>query len=185
MGALILLRSLFAYQAWANDELLEKIASLDRHVHNEERHTAIRLINHSHVVARIFSAHLVGASHGYSADNTVDTPALAELRAAVAASDRWYLDYLEIVSPEQLSELVPFVFTDGDKGSMSRQEMLMHVALHGGYHRGEIGRILAQLSITPPWDTFAVHLHQAELSRRLQVEPRGATLIHMDAQSTL
>lgn len=185
MSALILLRGLFAYQAWANDELLEKIASLDQLVHNEERHAAIRLISHCHVVSRIFSAHLVGESHSYDDDNTADTPALAELRVAVAESDRWYLDYLEIVSPEQLSELVPFVFTDGDKGTMSRQEMLMHVALHGGYHRGEIGRILAQLSITPPWDTFAVHLHRAEPSRRLRVEQTRATFIYTDVQRTL
>ncbi|PDQ21214.1 damage-inducible protein DinB [Mesorhizobium sanjuanii] len=185
MSASILLRGLFAYQAWASDELLEKIASLDQHVHYEERHAAIRLINHCHVVALIFSAHLVGGSHSYDADNTADTPALAELRVAVAASDRWYRDYLEIVSPEQLSELVPFVFTDGDKGSMSRQEMLMHVALHASYHRGEIGRILVQLSITPPWDTFAAHLHQSEPSRRLQVEPLGAAYVHLDAQTAL
>jgi uncharacterized damage-inducible protein DinB len=58
---------------------------------------------------------------------------------------------------------------------MSRQEMLTHVVTHGSYHRGEIGRILAQIGVTPPWDTFAVHLHQAEPSRRLQMmrEPAG------------
>ncbi|WP_341872622.1 DinB family protein [Mesorhizobium amorphae] len=57
--------------------------------------------------------------------------------------------------------------------SMSRQEMLTHVIIHGGYHRGEIGRLLSQISIAPPWDTFAVHLHQTEPSRRLQavIEP--------------
>ncbi|WP_352836666.1 DinB family protein [Mesorhizobium sp. M0296] len=59
---------------------------------------------------------------------------------------------------------------------MSPQEMLTHVVLHGDYHRGEAGRILAQISVMPPWDTFAVHLHRAEPSRRLQMsrEPLGA-----------
>ncbi|GLS37128.1 DNA damage-inducible protein DinB [Mesorhizobium tianshanense] len=170
MSALALLHSLFAYQAWANDELLEKIGSLDSRLHESERHAVMRLLSHCHVVARIFSAHLVGESHGYSADNTEETPALGDLCAAVAASDRWYLDYLEILSPPHLSEPIAFTFTDGDKGRMTRQEMLTHVVLHGGYHRGEVGRILAQLSLMPPWDTFAVHLHQAEPSRRLQVE---------------
>ena len=117
---------------------------------------------------QIFAAHLTGARHGYAADNTEDTPSLDRLRADVAASDRWYLDYLETVSPDYLSEPVPFVFTDGDKGLMSRQEMLTHVIIHGGYHRGEVGRMLSQISITPPWDTFAVHLHQTEPSRRSQ-----------------
>ena len=57
----------------------------------------------------------------------------------------------------------------------SREEMMTHVVTHGGYHRGEIGRILVQIGVTPPWDTFAVHLHQTEPSRRLQVirEPVG------------
>ncbi|MER8424863.1 DinB family protein [Mesorhizobium sp. M1403] len=176
MSAHALLRSLFAYQAWANDELLERLVSLDPPVHGKERQAVIRLIDHSHVVSRIFSAHLVGASRGYSADASEDTPALDELRAAVAATDRRYLDYLETVSSQQLSEPVAFVFTDGDKALMSRQEMLTHVVLHGVYHRGEAGRILAQISVTPPWDTFAVHLHRAEPSRRLQKqrEPLGA-----------
>lgn len=168
MSALGLLRSLFTYQAWANDELLEKLASLDSHAQGKERLIAIRLLNHNLVVSKIFAAHLTGARHGYSADNTEDTPALDALRTDVAAVDRWYLDYLETVAPDHLSEPVPFVFTDGDKGSMSRQEMLTHVIIHGGYHRGEVGRLLSQISIAPPWDTFAVHLHQTEPSRRLQ-----------------
>jgi len=142
MAASDLLRTLFRYQAWANDELLEKVEGLDPLRHGEERYTAIRLLNHGYVVAQIFAAHLTGAVHGFCADNTEETP-------------------------EQLSERLPFVFTDGDKGGMSRAEMLLHVITHGGYHRGEVGRILAQLSISPPWDTLAVHLHRAEPSRRL------------------
>jgi len=168
MGASALLRTLFRYQAWANNEVLEKIGNLDPDLHRQERHTAIRLINHAYVVGRIFAAHLVGARHNFSSDNTVDTPEPGDLRMAMAASDRWYLDYLETVTPELLSEAVPFLFTDGDKGCMSREEMLAHVVTHGGYHRGEVGRILAQLSISPPWDTLAVYLHRTDPSRRLK-----------------
>ncbi|TRC95510.1 damage-inducible protein DinB [Mesorhizobium sp. WSM4303] len=170
-----LLRSLFIYQAWANGELLEKLASLDQQKHAKERHAAVRLVNHNLVVSRIFAAHLSGTHHGYASDDTEDMPALDELSADVAAMDRWYLDYLEAVSPELLSQPVPFIFTDGDKAMMSRQEMLTHVVTHGGYHRGEIGRILVQIGVRPPCDTFAVHLHQTEPARRLQMmrEPVG------------
>ncbi|MBM2711422.1 DinB family protein [Mesorhizobium caraganae] len=175
MSARDLLRSLFVYQAWANGELLEKLASLDQQKHAKERHAAVRLVNHNLVVSRIFAAHLSGTHHGYASDNTEDTPSLDELSADVAAMDRWYLDYLEAVSPKLLSQPVPFIFTDGDKAMMSRLEMLTHVVTHGGYHRGEIGRILVQIGVTPPWDTFAVHLHQTEPARRLQMirEPVG------------
>lgn len=168
MSALALLRTLFNYRAWANDELLERMEGFDPERHKDARHAAIRLVNHCHVVDQIFAAHLTGAKHGFSADNTADTPALTDLRAAVAALDRWYLEYLETLTPALLSESLPFVFTDGDKGYMTREEMLTHVVTHGGYHRGEAGRIMAQVSINPPWDTFAVYLHRTEPSRRLK-----------------
>ncbi|MBA1142226.1 DinB family protein [Mesorhizobium neociceri] len=172
MSALDLLRSLFVYQAWANGELLQKLAKLDPRMHVDQRHTAIRLLNHNLIVSRIFAAHPSGTHHGYASDNTEDTPTLDELSADVAAMDRWYLDYLDAVPTKLLSQPVPFVFTDGDKAMMSRQEMLTHVVTHGGYHRGEIGRILVQIGVTPPWDTFAVHLHQTDPARRLQVRER-------------
>ncbi|RTE92698.1 DinB family protein [Bradyrhizobium sp. LVM 105] len=162
------LRTVYRYHAWANNDLFGKLEMLAGESQKDERHTAIRLINHYYVVAQIFAAHLSGTNHHYESDNTVETPTLSELRAAVAASDQWYLDYVQKVSAAKLSESVPFTFTDGDKGYMTREEMLTHVALHGGYHRGEVGRILSIFSITPPWDTFAVFLHQSEPSRRQQ-----------------
>ena len=56
-----------------------------------ERHAAIRLLNHIHVVDRIFAAHLSGAAHGYYATNTPKTPTLDELAVAVEGRDRWYV----------------------------------------------------------------------------------------------
>ena len=168
MSTVSLLRTLFSYRAWANDELLEKMEGFDPVRHKDARHAAIRLMNHCHVVDQIFAAHLVGKKHDFPADNTPGTPALNDLRAAVAASGRWYLEYLETLTPELLAESLPFTFTDGDKGCMSREEMLAHVVTHGGYQRGEVGRIMSQLSLGLPWDTFAVYLHSAEPSRRLR-----------------
>lgn len=166
MSAPPLLRTLFQYHAWANDELLDRMASLDPEQHRNARHAAIRVVNHAHVVNRIFAGHLTGTPHGFTDDNTPETPALADLRAAVAESDRWYLAYLDTLTPALLAESVPFVFTDGDKGRMTREEMLAHVVTHNGYHRGEAGRLLAQCAVHPPRDTLAVHLHRSEPARR-------------------
>ena len=163
-----LLRALYGYHAWANSDLLDKLEMPDRAAHSRDRHTAIRLINHYYVVAEIFAAHLRGVRHRYKAAGTVETPSLSDLRAAITASDQWYLNYVQAISPSELSGSVPFTFTDGDKGYMTREEMLTHVVLHGGYHRGEVGRILSQRSVTPPHDTFAVYLHRADRSRRRQ-----------------
>lgn len=161
------IQTLLGYHAWANRDLLEKLQKLEATGDAEALHAALRLMNHSYVVARIFAGHLTGQPHDYVSDNTPETPTLKEMSSAVAASDAWLIDYAAKADEPQLAEFIAFDFTDGDRGGMTRQEMLIHVVLHAGYHRGEIGRILNEHSITPPWDTFAVHLHQTNPSRRL------------------
>ena len=161
-----LLRSLFEYKAWANEELFAELETLDPVKHNAERHAAIRLLNHIYVVDRIFAAHLSGDVHGYAATNTPETPTLAELRSAVTESDRWYVEYVGSLAPGRLSESLSFAFTDGEQGRMSREEMLAHVTIHGGYHRGAVGRIMAQVAVPPPRDLFTAYLHKAEPERR-------------------
>ncbi|MFE0017485.1 DinB family protein [Mesorhizobium sp. NPDC059054] len=161
-----MLRTLYGYQAWANNDLFEKLMLLDPQAQTVELHTALRLISHHHVVAEIFEAHLSGTKHRHTSDNTTETPTLDALRTSVTATDKWYQQFVLEVAADQLDEPVAFTFTDGDKGRMTRHEMLLHVALHSAIHRGEVSRILWQLSITPPWDTFAVYLHQTQPSRR-------------------
>ncbi|MGC4077431.1 MAG: DinB family protein [Rubrivivax sp.] len=96
----------------------------------------------------------------------------------MAETDQWYRNYVAAASDAQLKESVPFVFTDGDRGSMTREEMLLHVAVHAAGHRGEVCRVLWQLDVTPPWDTLAVYLHQAEPERRL---PAGGEPVRTSA----
>ncbi|NHZ80824.1 damage-inducible protein DinB [Massilia sp. CCM 8695] len=166
MSASTLLHSLFKYKAWANEELFFELEKLDPATHQAELHAAVRLLNHIYVVDRIFAAHLSGIAHSYTATNTPETPTFDELRHAVTESDRWYVAYIENLAPDLLSESVPIRFTDGANGLMSREEMLAHVATHGGYHRGAIGRIMAQVSVPPPPDVFTVYLHRSEPERR-------------------
>jgi len=162
MSTQALLHSLFKYKAWANEELFAGFARIDPKVNSSERHAAIRLLNHIYVVDRIFAAHLSAEGHNYSATNTPETPSLEELRSAVAESDSWYVEYVGKMSQGVLQEMVEFTFTDGAPGWMSRGEMLAHVATHGDYHRGAVGRLLPQLSVPP----FTEYLHKTDPRRR-------------------
>lgn len=175
MTALSLLQSLFRHQAWAHAELFDAVMRLTPDLHADERDAALRLLGHVQVVARIFEMHLQGLPHGYATDTPTEVPDARHLQAAMADSDRWYLDYLNRAMPEQLAEPRAFVFTDGDHGCMSGAEMLLHVATHGTYHRAEVGRILKNAGVVPPWDTFAVHLHTTQPARRLPVAALRAT----------
>jgi uncharacterized damage-inducible protein DinB len=161
-----LLHTLFRYKAWANRETFAALVRLDIEKYPAERHTALRILNHIYVTDRIWVAQLTGKSHGYEATNTPETPTLEALRDAVFDSDQWYLDYISQLSDAQLSEAIAFTFTDGDKGRMTREEILAHVATHGGYHRGAAGRLMLQATVQPPRDSLSVYLHQSEPKRR-------------------
>lgn len=159
------LRSLFGHKAWANRELFAMLAGLPPE-HADPLHTCLRTLNHIHVVDRIFRAHLSGEPRPFDATNTPNTPTLAQLQSDVAATDAWYEAYVAGVDAASLSEVIDFQFTDGDRGRMSREEVLLHVITHGGYHRGNVGQVLKSISIAPPRDLYTKFLHQTEPARR-------------------
>jgi uncharacterized damage-inducible protein DinB len=164
------IQSLFAQKSWANNELFNAIAAIDSVKHDAQHaaavHTAIRTLNHIYVVDRIFQAHLLGEQHGYTATNTESTPELDELQFSVAETDAWFESYVSKGSAEILSESLAFTFTDGDEGTMTREEMLLHVVTHGSYHRGNVGQILKSISVSPPRDLYTKFLHFSEPARR-------------------
>ncbi len=166
MGASTLFPSLFKHKAQANVELFAAVAALQSHGDKEALHTALRTLNHVLVVDRIFRAHLIGEAHGYTATNTAETPALAELGEAVRQTDQWYVDYVRRIGAAELAQAVDLLFTDGKRGRMSREEILAHIVTHGSYHRGAVGRILDQQSLARPPDGLATFLHAAEPLRR-------------------
>ena len=159
------LMSLFGYKACANKELFAVLASLDTVVHPKEAHKAIRILNHDYVVDCIFKAHLVGDTHGYRATNTTETPSLQALTSSVRELDSWYVAYVENLDLSALCEQVRFAFTDGDLGLMSREEILLHVITHGGYHRGAAGQVLDSVAVSPPRDLYTRFLHMFQSER--------------------
>ncbi|MCF6123651.1 damage-inducible protein DinB [Mesorhizobium sp. M7A.F.Ca.CA.001.07.2.1] len=164
-----LLLSLFRYKSWADNELLALLAEIENETTEKQLGAILETVNHAHVVDRIFASNLQQQKHSYRDTGTSSTPTLAELSKAIKETDRWYLRYVEQVDPEELAEAIRFAFTDGAPGQMSREEMLAHVITHGGYHRGEVGRIVTQLSKPSSPDTFTGYLHQAEPARRAPV----------------
>lgn len=169
-----ILSRLFRYKAWANDELLTALAKLD----DEPLVTnlAIKALSHSHVVDRIFAAHLRRREHDYTSANLSQMPTLEDLSSDIRASDREYVDYVSALDRDQLAERIDFTFTDGAAGCMSREEMLMHLISHGVGHRGQVSAVMLLNSVTPANDGFTTYLHTAEAATRGRAgvtSPRG------------
>ncbi|SEM16672.1 Uncharacterized damage-inducible protein DinB (forms a four-helix bundle) [Variovorax sp. YR750] len=168
MSTQTLLASLFRYKAWADEGLLAGLADLAGKAPPDDYRTALRVFNHAAIVDRIFVANVQRTAHAFTATGAPEPPPLEALADAVRETDRWYLDYVSRLSPQELEESIEFTFTDGAPGRMSREEMLGHVVAHAGYHRGEVGRIMTRLTGSSPPDTFTGYLHQAEPARRTQ-----------------
>ena len=160
------LSTLFAQKSWANRELFDVVASVTAAEHAAARETATRTLNHIYIVDQIFRAHLTAEKHGYTATNTTETPDLGELHFAVAETDGWFEKYVATISAQALAEKISFQFTDGDSGTMTREEMLFHVLSHGSYHRGNVGQVLKGISVAPPRDLLTKFLHVQEPERR-------------------
>ena len=159
------LKSLINYKSWANLELFFLLTTLPSEA-SEQLHTCIRTLNHIYVVDRIFRSHLSGQPSPFDATNTRATPSLDQLKTEVEATDAWYQDYVSNLTDSTLSEILIFNFTDGDPGRMSREEILLHVVTHGGYHRGNVGQVLKSISVAPPRDLYTKFLHETEPARR-------------------
>lgn len=158
------LERVFSYKAKANNEILAAMRQFDDA--SPAKEIAVRVLNHTYAVDQIFAANLRRAEHGYTSPNPGRAPSLEELSEAIKTSDQWYIAYVSRLDEAQLAERIDFTFTDGLPGRMSREEMLMHVMIHGEGHRGQIGLIMMQNSIMTPGDGFTSFLHKTEASTR-------------------
>ena len=165
MSSKALLLSLLHYKAWADRELIAGFLSLLDGAPDDACGMALKVLEHAHIVDCIFVENLQGRTHGYTRTESDEVPDPGRLFAGIEQLDVWYIDFVSQLSDPQLVESIPFVFTDGKRGRMSREEMLAHIVSHAGYHRGEVGRVLTQITGSSPRDTFTGFLHEREPER--------------------
>jgi uncharacterized damage-inducible protein DinB len=142
------------------------LAALSAEAISPDFQSALRVLNHAHIVDRVFAANLQKTGHPYTANWSSHPPSLAQLSSDIRDTDGWYVEYISHLSPKELEEVIDFIFTDGARGRMSREEMLAHVIAHSGYHRGDVGRLLPQIERTAMRDVFAGYLHRSDPKRR-------------------
>lgn len=156
----------FQYKKWANSELLMLGEKQLSQLPESDATFFIRILNHTTVVDSLFISRILGEPEQYSADNTVETPTLNELRQTMDSNDSWLIQYVESATAQELLRVVHFTFVDGDSGQLSVEEILLHLLTHGSNHRGMASRVLAENNLERPRDTFTRYLHQAEPQRR-------------------
>lgn len=141
--------TLMRYKRWATNGLTAAIASNLSRIEPRDRMLIVRLLDHIQTVDEIFGDNLGGRPHGRRAPRSFELPEFETLaRKAIVTAD-WYVSYADILTPAQRDETGDFAFSNGAPGRMTRGDMLLHVATHGTYHRGNIGVLLQKNGIEP------------------------------------
>ncbi len=152
---------LVRYKQWADRGLHEVIVgSLDR-LDAQDAVILVRILDHIHVVDKIFQHHLQGLAHRFHAPRSDDMPDLRTLARGMSEIDDWYVTYVGDLSEGDFEQPLDFVFTNGSPARMTRGEIVLHVCLHGTYHRGNAGIVLQKNGIKPNDDRMTDFLETA------------------------
>ena len=156
------LQTLMRYKLWANELLYSAVADLPQEELNAPRpivfESIIRTLNHTFAMDRVWQAHLRNRHHGFTPRNPDNYPTLSKLRTAQRKLDVWYVSYADSLSESDRDEVVSFTFIGGGTGSMSREDILIHVVSHGTYHRGNVTGMMYECSVQPPTTDCSVFL---------------------------
>lgn len=147
-------RMLARYNAWADKLLFDAVAALPPGAATQERptlfKTMVRTLNHNYLIDVIWRAHLEGRDHGFQRRDVVLHPELADLWAAQQAANAWLIDWADAQTEASLEQSVTFTLIGGNKGVMTRGEILLHVVTHHSYHRGWVADMFFQVPAQPP-----------------------------------
>jgi uncharacterized damage-inducible protein DinB len=105
-------------------------------------------------------AHVLAAEHVWLARLRGEPPsvpvwpelALDRCEALAEANRRGYADYLAALAPDDLAREVAYANSAGEAFRSRVDDVLLHVALHGQYHRGQVA-LLARFGGGAPLPT--------------------------------
>ena len=148
------LRGLLEYNAWASEDLFEKVRALPPEEVTRKREASLESINvnlhHLLVIDRIWLAHMEGRDHGYKDRRGELYDTLDELWDARQQMDARLLDYLDSLDPAALEETVEYQLIGSTPGALSRAMCFTHLVMHGSYHRGWITDMFCQAKARQP-----------------------------------
>ena len=145
-------RSLFAYDVWANDALLEAVSSLP-----EEELLRERPSSHGSLLGTLI--HIMGAEEvwlGRWTGKTVSLPSPENVPSLEALKSRWLRvreerkSFVDGSDEAKLAEELEVTTPAGDTYRNTFAEMFRHLTNHSSYHRGQVVSMLRESGVRPP-----------------------------------
>ena len=119
-------------------------------------------------------AHILGSEHvwlsrieGRDAELAVwPTLNIEECARVAQANLAGYLDLLKRADPGQLETLIHYRNSAGREFDSTIEDILLHVCLHGSYHRGQIARCMRQGKAVPAPTDFIGYIRGVPAATR-------------------
>src|SRR5262245_45707628 len=140
---------LVSYKRWADRGLYDVVGQKLERLDTQDAAVLLQVLDHIRVVDMIFQHHLRGLPHTFRVPRSEQMPEFRALADSVREIDDWYVSYVESLAASDFDQPVDFVFTNGKPARMRRGEIILHVCLHGTYHRGNAGILLQKNGIAP------------------------------------
>ncbi len=155
-------RILSRYKSWADSVLFDAIEELPPGEAEKTRQTLFKTmvgtLNHNYVVDLIWKAHLERKEHGFTSRNVIVHADLRDLRHAQRHINEWFEGWADEQTDESLDEQLSFAFISGERSTMSRGAMFMHLVNHASYHRGWVCEMFFDVPARPPTTDLPVFL---------------------------
>ncbi len=148
---------LFAHLEWADRAML---AALDEVESQDER--TPKLIAHIIAAEHIWLTRIRSQPIGQTTAWAKLT--LSECQALSAQIVSGYRALIESTPEQHLNELVIYRNLQGIEFQTPLRDILLHVALHGAYHRGQIAASLRNSGFEPPSTDFIIFSRQVPLN---------------------
>jgi len=142
-------RTLIHQKRWATNGLNGVLGANLARLPADEQVLVRRLLDHIQTVDEIFQHNLKARPHGHRAPRSAELPSFDALADKARAIADWYVDYADGLAAAEVDEPIAFAFSNGEPASMTRGEMLLHVATHGAGHRGQVALLLQKNGIQP------------------------------------
>jgi uncharacterized damage-inducible protein DinB len=141
------LRRQFAYNEWANREVLTAIRSQGSH--EDER--SLRYMAH------ILSAEKLWLERLRQQPQSMPVwpdPDLAQCEALAAEMRQLWGEYFNSLDEDSLAQSITYKNSKGEPWSSTVQDVLTHVVMHSAYHRGQIASHMRASGHTPAYTDF-------------------------------
>jgi uncharacterized damage-inducible protein DinB len=135
------MRQQFAYDAWANQEVLATIRAS-----GGENTRSLQLMSHILAAERVWLERLKQVPQSVP---VWPEPNLAQCEAEAAELKKLWFDYLDLITAGDISQAISYKNSKGEAWTSAIGDVLSHVVMHSAYHRGQIASHMRASGQTP------------------------------------